>query len=156
MIHEILATIYFFLPAGVANMTPVLLTKIFGEGAPVSERLFGAHKSWRGLIAGTAAGTLFFVLQRQPIPLAAGFLMSAGALCGDLLKSFLKRRRHLPPGATWFPFDQIDYIAGAIAATAIVVPLSLRQIAIALVAFFVLHLIISAAGWLVRLKAHPI
>jgi len=158
-IREVVSIIYFFLPAGVANMTPVLLTKIFGDGPPVSVRRFGSHKTWRGLIGGVAAGVAFFAVQRAidhlPFPLVVGALMSAGALLGDLLKSFFKRLRRVPPGETWFPFDQIDYIVGAIAMTLIVVPLTPSEIAIAFVSYFLLHLVVSATGWLLALKDRP-
>ena len=133
---------------------------MFGQGRPVNERLFGSHKSWRGLIVGTVVGFLFFAAQRwidhQNVPLAAGALMSGGALLGDLLKSFFKRLRHLPPGTAWIPFDQIDYIAGAIIATRFLVPLTTEQMAIAIIAFPLLHLAVSAAGYGLRLKERPI
>lgn len=160
MIGQIAAVIYFFLPAGVANMAPVVLTKLFGQGAPISERFFGNHKSWRGLIGGTIAGFLFFMAQRlidhQSVPMMAGLLMSAGALLGDLIKSFFKRLRHLPPGTAWIPFDQLDYVAGAIIATRLVVPLTVQQIATAIIAFVLLHFIVSGAGYLLRMKERPI
>jgi CDP-2,3-bis-(O-geranylgeranyl)-sn-glycerol synthase len=82
--------------------------------------------------------------------------MSAGALLGDLLKSFFKRLAHRPPGTAWVPFDQIDYILGAVVATRLVVPLSWRQMGIAVAAFVLLHFIVSAAGYLLRLKERPL
>ena len=44
-----------------------------------------------------------------------GALMGGGALIGDLVKSFIKRRLNQPPGKPWFPWDQLDWIAGVIA-----------------------------------------
>jgi len=42
-----------------------------------------------------------------------GALMGGGALTGDLVKSFIKRRLDIPPGRPWFPWDQLDWIMGA-------------------------------------------
>ncbi|MEM3153941.1 MAG: CDP-archaeol synthase, partial [Candidatus Woesearchaeota archaeon] len=44
--------------------------------------------------------------------LAAGI----GALLGDSIKSFFKRRLGILPGRPWIPFDQVDYAIGALAA----------------------------------------
>lgn len=49
-----------------------------------------------------------------------GALMGGGALIGDLVKSFIKRRLDVPPGKPWFPWDQLDWIAGAMLLSSIV------------------------------------
>ena len=49
-----------------------------------------------------------------------GALMGGGALMGDLVKSFIKRRLNVPPGKPWFPWDQLDWIAGAMLLSSIV------------------------------------
>ena len=49
-----------------------------------------------------------------------GALMGGGALIGDLAKSFIKRRLNVPPGKPWFPWDQLDWIAGAMLLSSIV------------------------------------
>ena len=179
MFHDILASVYLFLPAGIANMAPVVLAKIAGEGRPIDggvtwrgKPLFGAHKTWQGLLGGTVAGVICFFLQQRlygvPLlrsisiidyertPLAIGLLMGGGALCGDLAKSFFKRRLGIDPGRPWFPFDQIDYIAGAILFTFPLIPLTAVQAVRVIVTFVVLHLIVSAAGFLLRLKEQPL
>ncbi|MCX6734658.1 MAG: CDP-archaeol synthase [Candidatus Peregrinibacteria bacterium] len=42
------------------------------------------------------------------------FIFGIGALTGDLIKSFFKRRLNVSPGQSWFPFDQLDFIVGAL------------------------------------------
>ena len=68
-------------------------------------RLFGDHKTWRGLIAAVlftaAAGWLL------SLPLWLGALFGALSMLGDLLGSFIKRRRQLPPGAAAPGLDQL-------------------------------------------------
>jgi CDP-diglyceride synthetase len=35
-------------------------------------------------------------------------------MAGDSLKSLVKRRLGIPPGAPWRPFDQLDFVVGAL------------------------------------------
>lgn len=69
------------------------------------ERLFGAHKTWRGLLAGTAACSIAGAL------LGTGFLVGAAAgvlaLTGDALSSAIKRRLRRPPGTEVPGLDQV-------------------------------------------------
>ncbi|TDY00981.1 CDP-archaeol synthase [Thiohalophilus thiocyanatoxydans] len=68
-------------------------------------QLFGDHKTWRGLIAAVlltaAAGWLL------NLPLWLGALFGALSMLGDLLASFIKRRRQLTPGAAAPGLDQL-------------------------------------------------
>ena len=108
MVWALIATaLYFFLPAYVANMAPVLLKKLPFLNWPIHERYFGRNKTWRGIAVGILAGMLTFWLQKVAyeqgfrsfalidygdFSLALGLLMGFGAIGGDLLESFYKRR----------------------------------------------------------------
>ncbi|MGZ8796222.1 MAG: CDP-archaeol synthase, partial [Thermoanaerobaculia bacterium] len=70
--RDIVEAVYMFLPAGVANATPPLLTRFFGLGRPIDagrswrgQPIFGSHKTWLGLIGGTLAGVATFAVQRR-------------------------------------------------------------------------------------------
>jgi len=78
--------------------------------------------------------------------------MSGGALIGDLIKSFAKRRLGIQAGSTWVPFDQVDYIAGAIAGTRAAIPLPPRQMALAAGSFVLLHFAVSSIGYALGIK----
>lgn len=79
---------------------------------PISARLFGANKTWRGALvmtAGSAAAAaalhrLPSYRQRLPPPVAAanpvliGALLGTAAWLGELPNSFVKRRIGIPPG----------------------------------------------------------
>ena len=133
----ILQALYFFLPAYVSNMIPVILGKynIFPQPIDSNKKqkdkpILGAHKTWGGLLYGTMAGTLTFGIQTvlytiptfQQVslinyatePIMIGVLLALGALAGDAIKSFFKRRLNKKSGDAWFPFDQIDYVIGAL------------------------------------------
>jgi len=132
----LVATLWFFLPAYLANMAPVLIgDRLAALAVPIDGgrswrgvRIFGAHKTWRGLVVGVVAGAAVGLLQElllgagvhvgpvlpAAVPsLGAGTLLGLGAGVGDAVKSFFKRRAGIAPGGTWVPFDQLDFVAGA-------------------------------------------
>jgi hypothetical protein len=98
-----------------ANATPVAAARLFGSrfdlpiDAIVARRgkqpLFGAHKTWRGLIAGVLACALIGAL----LPSGAWVGLGVGllALGGDLASSFAKRRMQLQSGYSAPLLDQL-------------------------------------------------
>lgn len=165
ILQDILFAIWFFLPAGIANSTP-----IFANHIPIikkwsypldfylyfrGRRIFGDHKTLRGFISGIIAsiGVAFF--QQWPNPLLFGLLCGAGALTGDAIKSFFKRQLGIPSGKMWFPFDQLDYIFGGIIFTWFVFPLPLEKYVAITIVWFLLHIAASRIGHLLRLKTVP-
>jgi CDP-2,3-bis-(O-geranylgeranyl)-sn-glycerol synthase len=183
LLQLILSCIWFFLPAGIANMSPSFATTLFGQGKPIDggkswhhKRIFGDHKTWRGLVVGIAAGSLFFLLQVWLYRLAVvrrfsiidysqtsvfmGVALGSGALFGDMVKSFIKRRVDIPPGTSWIPFDQIDYVLGGLLLT---LPFALQFSASAwqvwltvIIIFFILHIIVNILGWAIGLKKNKL
>jgi CDP-2,3-bis-(O-geranylgeranyl)-sn-glycerol synthase len=138
-LHDLLAVLYFFVPAYIANMSPVFVHGHFESlAAPLDggrtfhgKRIFGDHKTWRGLLAGIVTAVVVFELQRllyargiapslaaidySAHPVLPGLLMGLGTGVGDAAKSFFKRRVGIAPGASWPVFDQIDFLVGAYA-----------------------------------------
>ncbi len=126
-----LASIWILIPAYFANMAPVFSNKLFGFKAnPINEKLFGANKTYRGFISGILSAMIIIYLQSALYSfeffnsislldyyninlLLYGFFFGFGALFGDLIKSFIKRRINIKSGAPFIPFDQIDYTLGA-------------------------------------------
>lgn len=130
----ILHALYFISPAYCANSFAV-----FGGGKPLDfkktfrgKRILGDGKTWRGLIIGLIAGTLFglmWYLISQSGPLSEtyyevfdfmikepffGFYLAAGALFGDIVASFFKRQMGYGRGAPMWGVDQLDFIFGAL------------------------------------------
>lgn len=169
-----LYALLFFLPAGVSNMTPVLSNKVPGLknwNTPLDfgkswrgKRIFGANKTWRGLVSGIVVGTLtgallygaFFTDSNKWLFLAICAAMSAGALVGDAVESFFKRQRGIPSGHAWFPFDQTDYIIGGLLFTLPFGVLPLWLLMWVFVLYFCLHVVSSYIGYLLGLKQRPI
>lgn len=171
---EVLAALFlFFLPAGIANMTPVIANKIPGlkswntaldfGGHWRGRRIFGQNKRWRGLLFGTAlaavSGLIIYPLLSLPSEVSTfwlGAALGAGALLGDALESFLKRQVGVAAGDSWFPWDQSDYIIGGLLASAMFVRLQPVEYFIIFVVYFGLHLAVSYLAYLLKLKDKPI
>jgi CDP-2,3-bis-(O-geranylgeranyl)-sn-glycerol synthase len=168
--------LYFFVPAYVANMSPVLVqgwcealaTPIDGGRSWRGVRLLGDHKTWRGLLAGIVAGVLVFeaqVLAHEAglcrrlalVDYASagalpGFLMGLGTGVGDAVKSFVKRRIGIAPGASWLGFDQLDFMVGSYAFVSLAVVPPLVPTVLTLPIVFVGGIAASATGWALGLK----
>jgi len=132
ILSNILSTLYFFLPAIAGNITPVFVTRynllpqlnkpLDGNLLWRSQRLLGDNKTIRGLLSGIIVAALVGFWQGN---LVLGATMGFGALWGDAIKSFFKRRFNKKPGSSWKPWDQIDFVIGA---TLITLPLSPQPI----------------------------
>lgn len=166
---------WFFLPAGLANMSPVIANRIPGLNqwkTPLDcghkfrgKRLLGDNKTWRGLVFGTFAAAVFGLIQYRVIAssvestvfiVGATGAMGFGALIGDAVESFFKRQKGVKSGDSWFPFDQIDYIIGGLLFVLPFVGLSLEIIIKTLALYFTLHLMVSYIGYRLGLKDKPI
>ena len=184
MWNNILFSLWFFLPAGIANATPVFAKRIaFLDklNYPIDFnkswngiRIFGDHKTFRGLITGIimaifTAGLQKIIFDNSPELRAVlgfdfssinfilyGFLAGFGALMGDAVKSFFKRRISIKPGSTWFPFDQIDYIVGGIVFLIPLIKLNITMYVITFFVWFGMHLLSTYIGYLIKLRDHPI
>lgn len=184
MIEYIIFALWFFAPAGFANAAPVFANKIpllnrwktpidFGKSYK-EKRILGNNKTWRGFCFGVTVAIITLALQKviytnsdwlqntitiidySTVTLWLGFLLGSGALLGDAIESFLKRRANVPSGEPWFPFDQLDYIIGGILLSSVIVALSPIYNAAVLLVWFGLHLVSSYIGFLLGLKDKPI
>ena len=151
------------LPAYAANMAPVIFKDRFKRFAvPIDngamfrgKPLFGSHKTVRGLIIGILVAVIIaglqFLLYKSPFFQKLsftdyakwalfGFLMGSGALIGDLFKSFIKRRVGIRPGARFIPFDQIDFVIGALLFSLLAVGITWAIALTCIALSFVLHI----------------
>ncbi len=174
----ILGVLYLFIPAYVANMMPVIVKKIPFLNYPLdfgikhdNKRLLGDNKTWRGFLFGVASSTVAFALQKYfytigftrwaVIPydqasITIGFLMGFGALLGDATESFIKRKIGYDPGKPCFPWDQIDFMIGALLFT---VPLWINVWQSTLLAVIIIILgdvIVQKTAFLLKLKDDPL
>lgn len=166
------------LPGIFANMMPVLMKKRCKWLAlPVDfnlnwfdgKRLLGDHKTWRGLVSGTLVSIAIVGVQKWLAQFdlfdrigifpytehsfwLVGFLVGFGALFGDMVKSFIKRRVGIEPGKKFIPWDQIDAAVGAIALISIIWPVGWLR-ALTLIAFtFILHILVRNIGYYLKVN----
>lgn len=167
---SMLEVIIFFIPAGIGNMAPVLAVRIplFNRLAyPIDHgatwkgiRIFGDHKTYRGYVSGILLGSLSAVALHKlgifgdtiTTTAVMGAVLGFGALLGDSIKSFFKRRAHVPSGKAWFPFDQLDYIVGGLICIAPWQLFNAAQIGVITVTYFCLHILSTNIGFLLGLK----
>ncbi|MDR4520895.1 MAG: CDP-archaeol synthase [Nitrosomonas sp.] len=135
----------------VANGSPILLRYLmrdafsfpidfgcrFADGKP----LFGDAKTWRGLVG----SLLITSLSAQMIGLdpGTGLLAASGAMCGDLLSSFLKRRLGMRSSTRAPLLDQAPESLIPALLLMQTFDLSAAAIAVLVLVFFLLDVILS-------------
>lgn len=187
MLNDIFFALWVYFAAAIGNMTPILVAKSSWKPlrdwtSPIDfgktfrgKRIFGEHKTWRGLVTGMIMSTIVLGVQQSVFrhspwlqdalggldfgnlpTLIVGPLLGLGALGGDAIKSFFKRQRDTSPGESWFPFDQIDLPLGALVATWIFIHPTIIQAVIAVLLGLTAQLVSSYVGYLLHLKDKPI
>ncbi len=123
-----ISALWVMLPAYLPNPVAAAL----GGGRPIDggrcwrdgRRIFGDGKTIKGLVFGIVGGVVIGLLQiliqshaeivwLPEHTFVSITLLAAGALLGDLSKSFLKRRRGVERGEKWPVADQFDLVIGA-------------------------------------------
>jgi CDP-2,3-bis-(O-geranylgeranyl)-sn-glycerol synthase len=135
----IIQALWLVIPAYIANASALLVgggTPIdFGKNWKDGKRILGDGKTWRGLITGAFVGmtggfglsvvakyanmsefSFLGLNDFTGFPLMIPIIGSIcfGALLGDIIKSFFKRRAGIKRGEDWIPFDQIDFVLGVL------------------------------------------
>jgi CDP-2,3-bis-(O-geranylgeranyl)-sn-glycerol synthase len=126
-----------------ANAAPVLTRLLLGhrldcpldgglilaDGRP----LLGTSKTWRGLAAAILTTPLLSVI--LGLSWIIGLVVAVGAMLGDVIASFIKRRMGRRPSEPVFLLDQIPEALIPVLALQGVLGLSLVQVAIVVIAF---------------------
>lgn len=125
--------LFFLIPLYAANGGALLIGTLY-PSSPLDankkffdgQAVFGKGKTWSGTIGGIVLGVLlgtiawiiagptnpFFTSLPIAYPLFC-LVVGVGAIVGDILGSFIKRRLLLPPGSASPVLDQLDFVAGA-------------------------------------------
>ena len=179
MTELLLKSIWLLLPAGIANMSPVLFKWIPFLNCPVDggllvrgKPLFGKNKTYRGFLFGTLMAIVAVYVQTlfadqmsaySVINYAEinvwywGFLLGFGALLGDMIESFFKRQVGVKSGKPWPPFDQIDWILGGLLFVHLFQqPISWQLWLTGTVLFGILHPLINLLGYWMGIKKNKI
>jgi len=174
MLEIIWQTIWLMLPAGIANMAPVLFKWLPLLNYPIdfncrinNHPILGRNKTWRGLVAGIIMAVFTVYIQKKfsldhaswniidyqkNNVLLLGLIFGLGALGGDMVKSFFKRLYNINPGESWAPFDQIDWILGTLILLSLIQPLSWKIWLSAILIFGIMHPLINLIGYCLKIK----
>ncbi|MBI1834015.1 MAG: CDP-archaeol synthase [Candidatus Andersenbacteria bacterium] len=166
MTHAILEVLLLLLPAGVANTMPIFAARynwLPGLNKPIDggRGIVGDNKTVRGLIIGLLFGSIagyiislfdVYIYESSVFSLTLGALLGAGAIGGDMIKSFFKRRLRISSGKPWRPFDQIDYVIGALIVALFFVSLTWQQVMFAIILFGALSFGVSYIGYTLNIK----
>jgi CDP-2,3-bis-(O-geranylgeranyl)-sn-glycerol synthase len=151
----------FIFPAYCANGAPVLAgggtAMDFGKKFFDGEPIFGKNKTYRGFFFGLAIGVMVGLTEYFLFgyPLLFTVLSPLGALLGDLVGAFIKRRLKIAPGGLLPVIDQIDFVIGAIVFS---LPLSIITWQVAVAALLItppIHLFTNFLAYKIKLKKNP-
>ena len=152
----LIEALWWILPAYAANSMPVL----FGGGKPLDfgkkfsdgRRVLGSGKTIRGTVVGFVLGSLVGVVGGRP---EIGILLAAGAIFGDAVASFFKRRLGFERGQPLFVVDQLDFVLGALLfASAVEVP-RLALLVVILIITPAIHLLANWGAYVFKIKKVP-
>ncbi len=167
---EMLKLLYFLLPAYFADMAPVFFKQTLSSlDLPLDfgikfngKDLLGRHKTVRGALVAIITGMIIFYIQQvldinsiirySDYNIFLGFLITFGAVFGDIFKSFIKRRLEISPGKSFIVADQIDATVGAIVFSAFIIDYTLYQIAFMIIATLVLKIMINYLGFYLKVR----
>lgn len=169
-LQHVVNALIWILPAYVANGSPVVIGKFFLskniKRHPIDfnkrffdgREIFGKNKTFEGFLGGLAAGCLAsLILQYMGLhDLALGCLLALGALLGDLVGAFIKRRIGIKPGDPAWILDQVDFLIGSFILQFIFFgDLDMGLAFIAMVITPLIHILTNFAAYLLKLKNVP-
>ncbi len=179
--NSLIIAIWLMLPSYLPNNFAVL----FGGGRPLDlgrtfpdgRRILGDGKTFRGTIMGVLGGTglglvLDSIASARPDLGLPGFGsgielilvlvgLSLGAMAGDVVASFFKRRMGMKRGESLFLVDQLDFVVGSWALTLLLAPRWFSEnftseiIFIVLIVTPLLHRATNMIGYKIKAKKEP-
>ncbi len=174
--EALLRSVFLFLPAMVANAAPVIASKIIrrrhpldmGKKLPIDgRRILGQSKSVEGFIAGVvgglATGIVYAAILNNASWVIYGLVSGFGALSGDAINSFIKRRLGIKPGDPFIPLDQLSFlliayilIKGTRVDTLSGVNVGIIDLSIGIYVVMVLHPLTNLIAYYMGLKDEPL
>lgn len=125
----------------------------FGKALADGQRLFGASKTWRGLIGAALSTSLAALLLGYPASI--GLAVAILALLGDLLSSFIKRRLAMKPGSMAPLLDQIPESLLPAIALMDTFELDLIDVLFLVISFIVTELVLSQIFFMLGVRKSP-
>lgn len=146
-----------------ANGGPIVASKLFASwmSFPIDahrlfydhQPIFGPTKTLRGIVASLIASVVFACL--LGFGWQIGILVWFGAMGGDLLSSFIKRRLTMPSSSMALGLDQVPESLFPTLLCAQLLQFTFYDIALICIIFFVLELVLSRALYKFKWRDKP-
>jgi CDP-2,3-bis-(O-geranylgeranyl)-sn-glycerol synthase len=148
---------------GVANGTPVIVKKLFGDfwDCPLDGNrrffdqrpLFGPSKTIRGIGFSLLLTTICAPV--LGIEWNHGLIIGVSAMAGDLFSSFVKRRSGKPSSSMALGLDQIPESLFPMIAAHFLLGISWWGVLVVVVVFFILELLLSKILYKLNIRNEP-
>lgn len=145
------------------NGAPIIVQRVLGNRwnvpldfhmtLPDARSLFGPSKTWRGLAAAMVTGPA--VSLALGLSASAGLAIAAGAMAGDLLSSFIKRRAGIAASGQALGLDQIPESLLPLLLVRQEFRLDDKDLFILVVDFLILELLLSRLLYWLRIRRQP-
>lgn len=174
MLDVLIRAVWYILPAYVANASAVIAhgSHPLDHGLHFLDgrRLLGKSKTMVGFFAGVLFGTIAGLFQAVVLYYLLGgpfetklvllaLVLATGAMVGDSLGSFIKRRFDLKPGQATPMLDQWDFVLGAFLFVFLLPPLlplpDATEMLVILVITPVLHVVSNNIAFRLKFKGVP-
>lgn len=175
MIEQVITALWLMIPSYLPNSSAVIFQGEkpidFGKNFIDNNRILGDGKTIRGFLGGSLCGTLVGVFQiylskyvglpnfNKQVTIVAA--LAIGALFGDILFSFIKRRLNLKRGHPFPLVDQIDFLIGSVFLVRFIFPewffqtFTLDLLLIIFILTPVLHVFINFLAYKIGKKEEP-
>lgn len=160
--YYFIVPLWYLLPALVGNVSalwamkiPILTTPIDHGKTLFGKRIFGDHKTWRGILIGTLVGGL--VAWSQQRLFLEGVILTLGNFIGDLFGAFIKRQMGLQSGSASLVLDALPSPICTLLFGALfyAMPLTLAQCLTMLASIIPLHIMANKLWYAIKLKSVP-
>jgi len=167
LINSIIIIFVYAVPLYVANSVPVIIhgkTPLDFNKMLWGSPLFGKGKTIIGTLSGITSGTLIgaiialifpYILVLIPNYIEVAFYLALGAILGDLVKSFFKRRFKIKNGEKWDLADQLDFILGGLVLSSIALVPEYWVVIVLFIATFFIHKFTNWIAYIWKLKKVP-
>ncbi len=163
--NSIIYALWYILPAYLANAsapylgggTPIDLGSFLSDG----NRILGDGKTFKGFIGSILVGTSVSIIQYLFGPnfgvnvFLLAFLLSLGAMMGDIVASFFKRRFGVERGGEFPLLDQLDFLFGSIIIGMAIYTPSFTMVIILVILTPIIHKISNYIAYILGIKDVP-
>ncbi|MCR4368770.1 MAG: CDP-2,3-bis-(O-geranylgeranyl)-sn-glycerol synthase [archaeon] len=136
----------------------------FGKKFWDAKPILGPGKTFKGVFFGITIGTMVAIVASLLLPqktvafgnyVLLGFLLSLGAILGDMVASFFKRRNDIEQGSEVLFLDQLDFVFGGMFLGGFIYAPDFYEIVFVMLLTLVVHKASNYIAYKAKLKKVP-